>query len=445
MRQRVDSAAVASSSAAASAATARASVAGQLSPALPVSRLSLMQLAVVERQLVMQLLDIRSLTRIASTCAQLRGESLHKQAGKFISQCSHHCEVNCEDAAHASALFRTHVPVQLTLYAEEDVSADTSALIDKATFSRITELQLLSDAWSEMHALELLAQPWTNSITLLRVSSTKWLASPAVQHALFALSNLTSLHLNLYLVESYPLLGSAVSQATKATTTTLFMRMGQESLVRGLRTAPALRTLKLFVSKQYGDAREESIAPLIWLMPPTLTCLRLHAFFNCSPPRSTLKTMFVRLPQLHTLCTTLGPRCCSKACSMLESARCVICVTCKWRMASSRPQVCCVTSYTDSLLLPCASNSSFERMRSRRRLQRIGVSRGASAPGREWSSNVRPLMGPMDCRRRIHPTTRRRTTCSWMRSRTRQTSQSRLTRRLIEGFQALMPECFSPR
>ena len=87
MHQQVDSTAVTSSSAAAPPATARAFFAGQQSLALPVPRLSLMRVAVVERQLIMQRLDIQSLTRIASTCAQLRAEASHKQVGKFISIC----------------------------------------------------------------------------------------------------------------------------------------------------------------------------------------------------------------------------------------------------------------------------------------------------------------------------------------------------------------------
>ena len=301
MRQRIDSAAVASGSVITPAAAAHSSAAGQPSPAAPVSRLSLMGLAVVERQLIMQMLDIFCLARLASTCAQLRGEALHKQAGKFISKCPRHRGVNSDDPAHASALFRAHAPVHLTL---SDDLALAPALLDKAaTFSRITQLHLGSRAWTEARLLELLAQPWTASILLLHVCSMEWLRSPAVQHALFALPNLTSIqvHVKMESRDPRPLLESAVAQATKLTTTTLFMWMGQEWLARGIRAAPALITLELCVSPQLQDAGVESLAPLIWLMPPTLTALRLHAPFPCFLSRAAVKTMFVRFLILRTV------------------------------------------------------------------------------------------------------------------------------------------------
>ena len=46
--------------------------------------LSFMRLAVVERQLIMQGLDLVSLGRLASTCKQMRGEAMDKEAGRFI-------------------------------------------------------------------------------------------------------------------------------------------------------------------------------------------------------------------------------------------------------------------------------------------------------------------------------------------------------------------------
>ena len=101
------------------------------------------------------------------------------------------------------------------------------------------------------------------------------------------------------------LLGSAVSQATKLTTAVLSLSLGKESLARGIRGAPALANLELHVSKQHGGAGRESLAPLIWLMPPTLTALGLRAPFPNSLPRPSVKTMFVRLPRLRTLHTSL--------------------------------------------------------------------------------------------------------------------------------------------
>ena len=65
------------------ASTAASSGASFASCSLP-RRLSLLGLAVVERQLILQSLDMTSLAHAALTCRRLCVESLHKEVGKFI-------------------------------------------------------------------------------------------------------------------------------------------------------------------------------------------------------------------------------------------------------------------------------------------------------------------------------------------------------------------------
>ena len=45
---------------------------------------TMLTLAVVERQLIMQGLEMRSLCRLASTCKHMRAEAMHREAGKFM-------------------------------------------------------------------------------------------------------------------------------------------------------------------------------------------------------------------------------------------------------------------------------------------------------------------------------------------------------------------------
>ena len=95
-------------------AAAAASSSSSSSSSAPPSRVSsFLRLAVVERQLVMQGLDLSSLARLASTCKQMRGEALDKEAGKLIlrpgwlakrSLVDAH-SIHKRHAAHASPLF----------------------------------------------------------------------------------------------------------------------------------------------------------------------------------------------------------------------------------------------------------------------------------------------------------------------------------------------------
>ena len=157
--------------------------------------------------------------------------------------------------------------------------------------------------------LEFLAQPWIQSVEYFTLFSNAWLQSPAMQRALFALPHLSSLALFVDAKSDSPCvrLDSAASQATKLTRVELWVRvMGNRSVYRGLRAAPALSSIDVFLSTKFRSERD-SLALLIWLMRPSLTELRLNVPFTIPMTRSAVKTMFVRLPQIRTLRTGLDP------------------------------------------------------------------------------------------------------------------------------------------
>ena len=99
-----------------------------------------MYLAVVERQLIMQGLDLSSLARLASTCRQMRVEAMQKESGKFIPPpgfkvpLERECHIPGVHSAHASPLFRKHAAMMLSYRGFHN----TESLMQKATqFSRI--------------------------------------------------------------------------------------------------------------------------------------------------------------------------------------------------------------------------------------------------------------------------------------------------------------------
>ena len=110
-----------------------------------------LRLAVVERQLVMQCLDLRSLARLASACKQMRRESLSKEVGKFINDlCGipyRALSINGHHSAHDSPLFRKHAPMTLRCRGFRNAES----LMQKATqFSRIGSFEADdSFAWTE--------------------------------------------------------------------------------------------------------------------------------------------------------------------------------------------------------------------------------------------------------------------------------------------------------
>lgn len=125
----------------------------------------------MERQLVMQLLDLTSLTQIASTCRQMGAEALHKEAGKFILQPQEHpwnvwevlertkmfhlSGVTENHPAHVSSLFRIHAPMTLCIDCFDDqlmISGDPwlNNFKQAATFARIQEITLycsIGEGW----------------------------------------------------------------------------------------------------------------------------------------------------------------------------------------------------------------------------------------------------------------------------------------------------------
>ena len=286
---------------------------------------SLMGMAVVQRQLVMQGLDIQSLSRLASTCNQLRAEALHRESGKFIQQQSPGsrmdetlrrfnvhlrslCQAQEEHSAHSSPLFRTHVPVCVEVNSGDCSLSPKELMIKAGTFARIKRMDLCGSAdlvWTEKMMVRLLSQGWARRVD--SVSVCFWLTSQRVQHALFALPSLTELSLDIDRA-SQRLLPSAVAHARSLRSVWLHLSQGAAVAARALQLAPALSSLTL----QPIHSREP-IGPLIWCVPPTLTELTLFQIqlFEAAKQtlaifRSALKTLLLRLPLLHTLRTEYG-------------------------------------------------------------------------------------------------------------------------------------------
>ena len=167
-------------------------------------RLNLLGLAVVERQLILQSLDLTSFVHAASTCSRLRAESLHKEAGRILSKPSDAADqmdrVNSHRACHASPLYRAHISVSLEFPCPYGRSY--AELLSKAAlFRRIVYLDAENQKdplepdvmWTEERALQLLAQ--LPQVREVAVRSPGWFECPALQHALFGLPSLTRLNL----------------------------------------------------------------------------------------------------------------------------------------------------------------------------------------------------------------------------------------------------------
>ena len=298
VRQRIDTTADETSVALPSSAAVASSFA---SSSLP-SRLSLLGLAVVERQLILQSLDWRSLTRVASTCRQLRVESLHKEVGKFISNpsvdLSQLDRVNSNRANHASPLYRAHVSVGLMFPCPAGRSY-AELMAKAALFPRIVFLDAGSlgashtgVAWTEQRALHLLAQ--LLQVREVRIRSAIWLRSPAVQHALFGLPALTQLTV-LSHRDPFSLIDAAVLRASNLTGI-FFASITADHRLRALRLAPALRHIHL------QPPTTGSLKRFCFIVPPTLERLTLDSFGEeACGSRATLKAFFTRAPRLQSI------------------------------------------------------------------------------------------------------------------------------------------------
>ena len=267
---------------------------------------SFLRLAVVERQLVMQGLDLCSLAQLASTCKQMRAEALDKEAGKFIPKprwqgsLARECILLMRHSAHDSPLFRKHAAMSLRCY-NESSDDDNESLIQKAAqFSRVVAFDADDSlSWTEERMLQLLSLPCMQHVTHLSIQkSPHWLDKPLVQTALFGLPRLDLFEMAVG--SATKLLPSAVALASKLSTISVQVvseRCPSRSL-RALRLAPALSSLT------FGFSDEEAPPPLelVWSLPPTLTLLSL---WNVEVPRHSsrpfLKTLFSRTPLLSSL------------------------------------------------------------------------------------------------------------------------------------------------
>ena len=283
------------------------SIAAPASPSFhsPCAR-SLMTLAVVERQLIMQGLDFRSLARLSSTCHQMQVESLHKEAGKFIPEPVWPLCVLSDDRpsssagrAHASPLFRMHAPVRLSFlkwdWTPMTLAQREALSLKAARFLRINQLSFgRTEKWTEIEALRLLAQPGIQSVTLVESGWSAWPGRSAVLRALFSLPQLTSVNLNLELgVTASVLMVSALSMAPKLRI--LDLSLSEPSARESLHDVPAASPA----------SPTDRLTPLLCGLPPTLTALTLKSPWqqSSSPPASVIKTMLLALPLLQHLTT----------------------------------------------------------------------------------------------------------------------------------------------
>ena len=270
---------------------------------LPAASSFLRLLAVAERQLVMQGLDLGSLARLASTCRQMRAETLDKAAGKFLEQsnCSNRLyyahRIAEPHPAHTSPLFRKHA--SMTLDAPYD--GDAEALIHwAAPFSRVERFTAgPCDWWSEEQMLHLLSLPCMQHVRELKLSgSSLWLDRPLVQTALLGLPQLKESQLTIG--RDTKLLPRAVATATQLASLEVVRWEEQfpADSLRPLRLAPNLTSLGFRFHSEESPLTPE----LAFCLPPTLTHLELWGVdVPRDAPRPLLKALFSRTPLLSTM------------------------------------------------------------------------------------------------------------------------------------------------
>ena len=290
--------------------TAAATTPAAAAPSLstPPVVLSFLRLAVVERQLIMQGLDFRSLARLASSCKQMRGEALDKEAGKFLEPPHEYDEnifyrAHCIEerpSAHASPLFRKHAPMILDCCSYFG-RVDHGSLIHRvAQFSRVVKFRAeQSDWWTEERMLQILSLPCTQHLTELSLSeSLQWLARPLVQAAVLRLPRLMTL--DMVVGPATKLLPNAFATAATLLDITIEVTGGRfpDGSLRALRLAPSLEGLCLRFCKPHSPLPPE----LLWCIPPTLRYLTLWQIdLPIGMSRPLLKTLFSHIPMLSTL------------------------------------------------------------------------------------------------------------------------------------------------
>ena len=264
---------------------------------------SFLRLAVVERQLVMQGLDLISLARLASTCKQIRAEALDKEAGKFIPKPRREepletlCLLHKRRSAHCSPLFRMHAPMTLRCTGQIASLANVLLLHQARQFSRVVEFCVDDSVWPEEQMLWLLALPCMQHVTGLDFSaSSRWVDKPLVQTAVFGLPRLDSLRMAVG--PNTVLLPSAVATASKLATLRMEVSGGMfpDGSLRALHSAPSLASLS------FDFDNPEFPRELVWCLPPTLTHLGLwNVHIPRDVSRSLVKALVSRTPLLSSL------------------------------------------------------------------------------------------------------------------------------------------------
>ena len=274
-------------------------------PALPHSSPSLMRLALVERQLVMQMLDYTALARIMCTCRQLSAESLHPQSGKFI-QSQTNFPLNISEALdlrhpfqphemHASPLFCAHMPMNICLIT---LDADIPDLIVRLTrFKRIRELDLWDAGWPEEQALHFVESPVVQSVKQvwgLRPGLV-WLDSKAVQRAIFALPLLHKISCYLFHDCTVVLDSDALANARMLREAVIDMPVNHYRVLAPLAAAPQLRDLKLLLDR--GRISPDDPSPIAYI--PSLASLSLSVRSRDAYPNVlTMCALLAGFPQL---------------------------------------------------------------------------------------------------------------------------------------------------
>lgn len=226
VRQRVDDASATSTG------TAATSSLIEPSPFTHALRPSLMRLAVVERQLIMQLLDFKSLARVSRTSRQLLQESLHPQAGCFIPELdglqSTVSYLTMEAPPGLSSrqtirrscrLFQMHVVCTLSAIVDKRLShthqaeALNTLLEDAARCRKVRSLDLPGTGhdrfaagfqYPEEFAMQILSSPVVQSVRAVKLPHGDphvWTRTAVIRRAICQLPALTSIELSSTAVE----------------------------------------------------------------------------------------------------------------------------------------------------------------------------------------------------------------------------------------------------
>ena len=178
---------------------------------------SFLGLAVVERQLILQLLDFTSLSRVYCCSRALSGEALHPHAGSFLvpalpgsatSFAVYGFDMGLSHywmpADYTSyTLARAQLPVRLNVQQWADVPTIDARTVPAimarlALFRKVHLLELGSVQWPERVAVQLLQQEALRTVRTVDVhfGGSIWIINAAVQRALFSLPSLTAASLD---------------------------------------------------------------------------------------------------------------------------------------------------------------------------------------------------------------------------------------------------------